>query len=359
MQKQNTYKLKELKLKKNFNFFFIFIILMFSITSCFHKEKIDTNNPLSAKLIYPQTLDQGTLTDIKVQITNRGLYPITIISIQIADPATTRYYKGTTYLKALKHKFTKGKRFNMEYYSDKKLAGRKEHSVPEVHKLKTVIYPGKTRSYTLKALVQNIYNDIYENNVSISYIYLDKNWIKKIYTYEGKTYPDKQTIVKEFYKVENHLPNKIEGSLIASGDLGKKKFKNLNISIKLNGWNFKNKKLPVAASVFLKKENIWIYNMNGNSYISKKNGDQIKIKRMNSVEPFIKAIIEGKTKMHIFDKDYKNLKKEVKKYNFILKNRYFDAKLTQKQLYDFLNEILAKGYAFHKHGEVLELEPKN
>ncbi len=359
MQKQNTYKLKGSKLKKNFNFFFIFILLIFNITSCMHKEKIDTNNPLVAKLIYPQTIAQGTLTDIKVQITNRGLYPITVIAIQIADPTTTRYYRGTTYLKALKHQFRKGKRFNMKYYSNKKLAGRKEHAVPEVHKLKTVIYPGKTRSYPLKALIQNIHNDTYKNNISISYLYLDKNWINKVYSYKGKTLPNKQTIVREFYKVESQLPNKIEGSLVASGDLGEKKFKNLNISIKLTGWNFKNKKLPVEYSVFLKKENVWIYNTNGNSYIAKKNGDKIKIKGMNSVKPFIKAIIEGKTKIHILDKDYKNLKKEIKKYNFILKNRYFDAKLTKKQLYDFLNKILTKGYAFHKHGEVLELKQKN
>ncbi len=355
MQKQSTYKLKKSKLKRNFNFLLIFIILIFTATSCIKKEKIDTENPLYAKLIYPKTLQQGTLTDIKVQITNRGLYPLTIITIQIANPTTTKYYKGTTYLKSLKHKFRKGDRFNMKYYIDKKLAGRKEHAVPEVHKLKSVVYPGKTRIYTLKAIAQNINSDTYKNNISISYIYLDKEWKNKIYIYKGKAISKDKVFAREFYKTENYLPNKIEGSLIASSDLGKAKRKNMDISIKLTGWNFKEKKLPVEYSIFLQKENVWIYNINGNSYISKENGKKTEVKHINFVKPFIKTIMHDKTKIHILDKDYKALESEAKKYDFILKNGYFDARLTKEQLYDFLNKIITKGYAFHKHGEILKI----
>jgi len=355
MQKESIYKSKKLKLKKSFKLL-LFIILIFNITSCIHKEKINVDSPFLAELIFPKTQDQGSFTDIKVKVTNRGLYPITIINMQISKPNTTIYYRGTTHLKALKHKFQKNKRFSMEYFLDKKLAGRKEHVIPEVHKIKSVVYPGKSKIYTLKVIAQSFNNNIYKNNINISYIYLDKTWTNKIYVFKGKSKPDENTVVKELYYVENSFPSKLEGALLASGDLGKVKYKNLNFKINLKGWILENEKIYPEYNLFLKMKDSWIYNNNEGTQIISKNGKTINIPSVNSVKPFIKTILHGKAKIHIANKDYKNLEKEIKEYNFILKDYYFEGKLDTKQLYDFLNKILLKGYGIHKHGEVLKIK---
>ena len=117
MLRRNTYKLKELKLKTSFNLLLLLIILSFTTIGCVKKEKINIKDPLKVKLIYPKIVKQGTVTDIKVQLTNRGLYPIALTDIQIAQPRTTTSFKGTSPLKALRHKFYKGKRFKRSPYS--------------------------------------------------------------------------------------------------------------------------------------------------------------------------------------------------------------------------------------------------
>jgi hypothetical protein len=340
----------------NFKHLIIFISLSFIVIGCMPKEKIDVNNPLVASLIYPKKAKQGDVTDINVKITNRGLSPITIINIEISKPTTTIHYKGTEFLEALHHKFRKGKTFNMKYFLNKKLAKRMEHVVPEVHKLKTVIYPGTTRIYTLKAITQDINNDLYKNNISISYLNLDKEWYNKIYVYKGTEKPNEKTVVREFYKVEDKLPSKLEGSLVASSDLGKSEYKKINFQIKLEGWNLNKNKVEVEDSIFLKEKNKWLYSANEESYIIDKDNKKTVITKVNMSKPFIKAILLGKVKVYVSNKDYKYLKEEVKKYKLTLNENYFEGNLTLKQLYDFFDEIFAKGYAIHKHGEVLKVK---
>jgi len=369
MPRRSICKLKESKLKGSFNFLLFFTLLStlaFGCTSKKNKEKektpipqknININNPLVAKAIYPSLIENGTLTEIKVSLTNRGKYPIAITKIQIGEPRTTTNFNGTSSLKALNHKFQKDKKFNRKFFTDKKIAKRREHVVPEVHKLKAIIYPGKTNIYSLKAIVQNIEDSTYKNNLNIIYINFDKEWHQKIYLFTGKTKADQETLVDELYTISQKLPSKLEGNLVASVDLGKVKYKKLAINTKLKGWNLKGKNIKFRENVFLKNKNAWLYHDGITSFIAYEDGKQINVGKVNLPRVFTKTILKGKSQTIVIkETEYQTLKQEADEYKFTFNKNRFETRLTLRQLNDFFDKIHLKGYTIHKHGGILKIK---
>ena len=373
MQRKNTYKSKGLKLKKNFNFLLFLLFLSLITTSCNSKKdtkknikkdiskkvELDEKDPLYVEVIHPEKLKQGTLTDIDIKLSNKGSFPISIISIQIGKPRTTKNFKGTSPLRALKHKFKKNEKFTREFFLDEKFSERKEHVVPEVHKLEAIIYPGTTKTYKVKAITQNIKKNIYKNRITIGFIYLQKEWHDKIYVFKGRTTPEDKTLVKELFVISKELPKKIENNLLASNDLGKIKYKIADITIKLDGWNLNTPEVYSEETIFIKDKNIWMHYNSGNTVIVHEDGKTETLKNINVTRIFSGAILKGKTKkLFIKKSEYKNLEKEIKDFKFILNqsSSNFETKLNLRQLNDFFDKIYSKGYSIHKYGEIIKVK---
>ncbi len=318
-------------------------------------KKYDNKNPLKMEIKYPKTTQNGILIHPEVILNNNGEFPIVLLSINIQIPRTSNSYTGTTALKAFKHKFKAGKSFMREYVEvpDSK---HYMYTVPEVHKIKDVIYSNTQKKIKLDLVPQLLKDEIYKANISISYVVLNDFWNNKVYTLVGTN--KKDGLIRELYSASKK-PLKLEGKLLPSAELGRAINKKIEISMKLTGWLPKIKNVnQISEFAYIKSLDSWIYAGTLETTIQDKKGKLITFKGINAARTIMKSILKGKLKVYLHKKFYKDTQKILSPYieGIIEKeNDFYHVVIPSEKVPEVLLELKKINYGIHKGHSVSKL----
>ncbi|MBN2695155.1 hypothetical protein JXR93_10890 [bacterium] len=328
------------------------ILLLYSIfiTMFLGCMKVDYKNPegkveLSIQPI--ESIENSTFTNLLVNVSNRTDKPIIIISITAVNEArVSKYVQGTQSIETWKHKYNKN---NMFFYEKNYDTKENPYVVPEVHLIKEVVYPQKTKVFKVPTIIQSL-TDSKDMVVSLSYYVVDSS--KDIMEFHSKSWIEQNKKERYVYYPAKSVPKKLEGNIISSQILGNSKDIEASIKIKINnppkGVNFP---WPVIEFVKDPITETYLFSDGGETLFVFKDGKQILAKKTNLVRDFVKGIMKGEVTVAIPDEYWDEISPMFDGYEFKRKlpgNRYKETKYPYSKLLNTFLKLHEKGYIIFK-----------
>lgn len=320
---------------------------MFLFLGC---VKIDYENPdgkieLSIQPI--DSIDNSTLTDVKINLTNRTSKPIIIVTINpINEGRVSKHLKGTSTIETWKHKFIRNSLFYYEIYHN---TDENRYVIPEIHVIKEVVYPQKTKVFNVPIIIQSL-TDEKIIDIAVSYYTVDsptdimefktKYWIE----------PNKKERVE--YQPVKSIPKKLEESIISSHILGKSK--EIVASTKIAIKNpLKGVEYPWFVIEFVKDTvtGAYLFSNGADTFIVFKDGKQIYLKDANMVRDVVSGIMKGEVTISIPDELWETISPFFDGYKFQRKlkgNNYQETKYPYSKLMTTFLKLYENGYMIYK-----------
>lgn len=266
----------------------------------------EVKGEITFDLNYPKSVENSILGEYEVTIKNTTKNPVMIVSILSNAPKTSKFIKGTEFLTTNRHKFNKDAFIYIDKLNNVKDS---EYTIPEVHKIKEVVYPNETKNFKFKAIFQSITSK-YEDKVTVEYIELTKDWTNFLFVFDKEEKLENGT--RNLYIKTKSIPQKLDNVLISSSSMGKSTEYSMPVSveIKKDVDTYKRIMKDEAVNLFVKDltTKAYIYFDGNNSEISFVDGKTIQVENNDLFKLFIKTRFDKEIKLIVLHTVYEEVK---------------------------------------------------